>query len=348
MSEDYCVYLHKNIISGDIFYVGKGRLKRPYSKHARSNKWQEYVLNNGGDFDVEIFISGLSNHQATCIESELINNLDYALVNECTSNIHKTGLLEVANAFYYDETSPTFLRWKHPLKMSKMKVGDIAGNVSKKGYANIFYKDKHYKAHRVIWVMFNNKEIPESMVINHVDCNPSNNNISNLECVSIKENNRKSKNILYNDLRVDNSSGVNGVSRLKVRVNDPTSTLYQYVAHYRIDDKPHTRSFAITKYGEELAKEMAVSWREAMTIPEVADRDKAVELFNNKYGSLLERDLITGVIYTEDCGRKLFISSITKDKITKRKKFSTRKYGYDEAYRLACEWRKQMEELYYK
>lgn len=30
------------------------------------------------------------------------------------------------------------------------------------------------------------------------------------------------------------------------------------------------------------------------------------------------------------------------------KDFSTNKYGYDEAYRLACEWRKQMEELYYK
>ena len=30
------------------------------------------------------------------------------------------------------------------------------------------------------------------------------------------------------------------------------------------------------------------------------------------------------------------------------KSFSSNKYGYDEAYTLACKWRKQMEELYYK
>lgn len=348
MTEDYCVYLHKNSTTGDIFYVGKGRLKRPYSKHSRSGKWCEYVANHGGDFTVEIFASGLSNHLATCIEAELINNLDYDLVNECSSHVHKIGLLDVVKVFEYDETSPTFLRWKFPLKASKMKFGDVAGSISSRGYANVYYDGVHYKAHRIIWVMFNNKEIPESMVINHIDCNPSNNKISNLECVSLAENNRKARNITYNILRKDNSTGINGVSKIKVKPNDASSTSYQYTAHYRINDKPHSRSFAINKYGEELAKEMAVSWREAMTVPEVADRDKAVELFNNKYGSLLERDLITGVIYTEDCGRKLFISSITKDKITKRKKFSTRKYGYDEAYRLACEWRKQMEELYYK
>lgn len=348
MAEDYCVYLHKNIINGEIFYVGKGRLKRPYSKHARSSKWVEYVRNNGGDFEVEIFVSGISNHIATCIESELINNLDYTLVNECKSSVHKTGLLEVTKAFYYDETSPTFLRWKNPLKMSKMKVGDIAGNINKKGYANVYYKNKHYKAHRVIWVMFHGKEIPESMVINHIDCNPTNNNILNLECVSIKENNRKAKNILYDNLRIDNSSGINGVSRLKVRPNNDSSDLYQYVAHYRINDKPYTRSFAVNKYGEIMAKEMAICWRIAMTSEEDCVRENLLNTFNENYGGLLNRDFITGVLLTTDDEREFFIASITKEKKTKRRKFSINKYGYDEAYHLACEWRKQMEELYYK
>lgn len=42
-------------------------------------------------------------------------------------------------------------------------------------------------AHRMVWEAFNGK-IPEGLVINHIDANPRNNNLENLEIVTQAEN----------------------------------------------------------------------------------------------------------------------------------------------------------------
>ena len=58
----------------------------------------------------------------------------------------------------------------------------------------ISYKNKPYtkKVARLIWAAFNGAECPET--INHIDGNPLNNKINNLECISVGDNCRK-KNI---------------------------------------------------------------------------------------------------------------------------------------------------------
>lgn len=48
------------------------------------------------------------------------------------------------------------------------------------------YKSPPTPLHRQIW-MDNNGEIPDGHVIHHADGDPFNNNISNLECLSVKE-----------------------------------------------------------------------------------------------------------------------------------------------------------------
>ena len=50
------------------------------------------------------------------------------------------------------------------------------------------YQNKPYtkKVSRMIWAAFNDCECAET--INHIDGNPLNNNINNLECISIQEN----------------------------------------------------------------------------------------------------------------------------------------------------------------
>ena len=39
------------------------------------------------------------------------------------------------------------------------------------GYVYIKIEDKKYRKHRVIWELYNNKEIPKGYFINHIDGN---------------------------------------------------------------------------------------------------------------------------------------------------------------------------------
>ncbi len=348
MTEDYVVYFHTNVLTGEKFYVGKGRKNRPYSKHGRSVKWQEYVESNGGSFNVEIFKDGLSDQEAVTLETKIMNDNSYQLINQIKNSIHKTGLLEISNAFIYDPSSPTFLRWKQPKFGSNKKPGDVAGCLG--NYLYVYHNGMAVKGHRLIWVMHNKCEIPDGMVINHIDCNRHNNAIENLECVSVKQNNQRTSTHLGVSLRKDNTSGLNGVSRLK---DHRYEDYYLYVAHCKVDEEHKSQSFAVNKYGEDLAKEMAIAWRDAM-FEFNFDKTKAqvlLDSFNAKYLHLIDNGFPEGVFHTVDRhkGRKdeMFIGCIADCGKTKRKKFSINKYGYDEALRLATEWRKQMEALYY-
>lgn len=66
------------------------------------------------------------------------------------------------------------------LKLVKVKT-------SKFGYKYFVKNGKMVFLHRFIFETLKHK-IPEGMVINHKDFNKKNNNIENLECISISEN----------------------------------------------------------------------------------------------------------------------------------------------------------------
>lgn len=101
---------------------------------------------------------------------------------------------ELANHyFYYDETSPSFLRWKVP--RGKMKAGDSAGGKDSKGYYNVKINNVSYKVHRVIFCIMNGG-INSELMIDHIDRNPANNNIWNLRegDYSLNNNNKRDSN----------------------------------------------------------------------------------------------------------------------------------------------------------
>jgi len=52
--------------------------------------------------------------------------------------------------------------------------------------------NKHFQVHRVVWEAFNGA-IPDTMKINHIDSDPSNNNLNNLELVSHIDNCKKAR-----------------------------------------------------------------------------------------------------------------------------------------------------------
>mgnify|MGYP003732590071 CR=1 FL=1 len=70
----YCVYVHRKITDGSIFYVGKARgHKRARSKSARSEYWKRVERKHGRT--VHIVSEGLSNDEACELEMFLISEI---------------------------------------------------------------------------------------------------------------------------------------------------------------------------------------------------------------------------------------------------------------------------------
>ena len=80
------VYIHRNRVTMDIFYVGKGANRgRAYSEYSRPKKWYEIV--NRDYFDVEIISSGLTKDDAFDLEAFIIETIGF----EKLTNLTKGG-----------------------------------------------------------------------------------------------------------------------------------------------------------------------------------------------------------------------------------------------------------------
>ena len=91
---------------------------------------------------------------------------------------------------YYDTSSPTFLRNKITRNSRALKdqpQGSLKGNPR---YVTIQLNGKQNLLHRVVYELFYG-QIPEGMVIDHIDGNTYNNQIENLQCISQIDNVRK-------------------------------------------------------------------------------------------------------------------------------------------------------------
>jgi HNH endonuclease len=182
-----CVYIHK--LDGEIVYIGSGSKLRVKSS-TRSCK--EHV-DAWGRIEFEIVKDGISQKEALELEQSLIDKHmpSGKLFNiaQTVCKVHELNYEELHSVLYYDETSPTCLRWKKSTNLN-IKIGDVAGNISRNGYCVIGFKEKLYRAHRIIWVLNTGVDIKSGMVIDHIDCDKSNNRLCNLRMVSSSENNK--------------------------------------------------------------------------------------------------------------------------------------------------------------
>lgn len=71
------------------------------------------------------------------------------------------------------------------------KTGTIYCNLDRDGYIRVRISGKEYRAHRIIWEM-HNYEIPEGMLVDHIDRDVYNNRIENLRLVTRQQNNANS------------------------------------------------------------------------------------------------------------------------------------------------------------
>lgn len=109
-----------------------------------------------------------------------------------------------------------------------------------------YYADtKDGPVHRLVF-----DELPKDVLVDHYNKNGLDNRKANLRPVTCSINNRNAK------LRIDNSTGVRGVSK-------------EHDIKYRAtwidtNGKMHSKTYSITKYGESKAKQLAIDCRLSM------------------------------------------------------------------------------------
>ncbi|AFM54889.1 HNH endonuclease [Marinomonas phage P12026] len=125
-------------------------------------------------------------------------------------------VLRLDNGVFYWNFRPAedFVNKSRFLGWNKIYPNTVAGSVDKaSGYRTITITIKglsyRFREHRLAWAFYYG-ELPK-MDIDHIDHNKTNNKRENLRLVTPLENNRNVK------LRVDNKSGVCGVSFSKLR-----------------------------------------------------------------------------------------------------------------------------------
>lgn len=96
------------------------------------------------------------------------------------------------------------LYWRVPTGI-RVKVGDEAGYLTKKGYRRLQIGDKSYASHRIVWLM-EYGEYPRAQ-IDHINEDKSDNRLCNLREATNAENVVPRRRV-----RADNTSGHSGVT----------------------------------------------------------------------------------------------------------------------------------------
>jgi len=122
------------------------------------------------------------------------------------------------------------LYWKHSSNR-KIKAGSIAGGIDNKGRIRICIQGKSYQAHRLVY-LWHHGFMPD--MLDHIDGNPLNNNITNLRAANFSTNgfNRK--------IGANNTSGIKGLCWSKksqkwqasIKANSKT----HYFGYYKYKD----------------------------------------------------------------------------------------------------------------
>jgi hypothetical protein len=141
---------------------------------------------------------------------------------------------EIINDPHYiiKETGEILTKITRTGKVSVNNVWRNCVNKRKDGYQYISYKYKSLQLHRVVYRKFKG-ELNDRLVINHIDGNPSNNHIDNLELVTQSKN-------LEHSYRVLKKSPVIGYSKINKQIADQIREEYKTIKSYKVLAKKYS------------------------------------------------------------------------------------------------------------
>ena len=104
---------------------------------------------------------------------------------------------------YSEESSSGLINKVH--RSNNAKKGQESGAISGSGYCMVWFENKSYRTHRIVYFLKTGAD-PQEKQVDHIDGNKLNNKISNLRLATHRENNVNKKK------QKNNTSGVTGVS----------------------------------------------------------------------------------------------------------------------------------------
>lgn len=111
--------------------------------------------------------------------------------------MNNPSLSEIKALFYYVEGEWCLRRLVNQSRNAKS--GEIAGHVNKLGYRIVKINKQSYKAHRLLYRMYNEiEELDSNVLIDHIDGNKENNSPQNLRLATCAENQHNSHRRLNN------------------------------------------------------------------------------------------------------------------------------------------------------
>lgn len=132
------------------------------------------------------------------------------------------------------------------------KDGKKCSNTIRYNYYTIWFKNKQYLSHRILWVLYNQKTIPEGYFIDHIDNNGRNNLQQNLRLATKSQNQHNCK------INSRNKTGVKGLS-----IRHDKGYMYYY-CEIQTNNKALKTQFPHTNQGFELSKQWLITQREQL------------------------------------------------------------------------------------
>lgn len=220
---NFYVYFHRDTKTSKVFYIGKGTRERATSLQNRSKAWKQFTEKN--TYSVEIYKSGLTSEEALTIEAELISSGDFTnLINsQLNSRTKELNLDLMQDWFYYDEESPSCLRWRRAPLGQRIRAGDDVKSIGKssgKSYFVVKLLNSSYKVHRIIYLL-KTGSLHSSKLIDHIDGDGLNNSFSNLRETTSSTNARNRPLSLLSNIYFETSNDKGTLrQRYKVRWTD--------------------------------------------------------------------------------------------------------------------------------